>query len=181
MLKSKLRKKLLGIRKTNHNIINKISFSTFCKKFKKYDLKNKVIGGYYPVNYEIDDLELLNEFEKKQNIISLPVIGKNFSMDFYAWSFKNILNINKYGIPEPEKNKKVYPDILLVPILGFDKSLYRLGYGGGFYDRYIEILKKKKNSILVGLSYSFQKVDKVPINKNDKKLDLIITEKFVLK
>ena len=53
---------------------------------------------------------------------------------------KNLLKLNKYGIPEPEKIKKVFPDIILVPLVAFDNRLYRIGYGGGYYDRYIEKL-----------------------------------------
>ena len=67
-------------------------------------------------------------------------------MDYYTWSFSNILNINKYGIPEPEKKRLVYPDILIVPMVAFDERLYRLGYGGGYYDRYIEKISLKKET-----------------------------------
>ncbi len=102
-------------------------------------------------------------------------------MNFYVWSFNNILNINEYGIPEPEKNKLVYPDILIVPMVAFDKRLYRLGYGGGFYDRYIEKLIKKKKPLLIGLAHSCQKIHRVPNNEYDRKLDLIITEKYILR
>jgi len=181
VLKHKLRKKLLNIRKLNNNNVARIPIFSFFNIIKKYKLNNKVIGGYYPINYELDDLGLLNELEKKKITISLPVISKNFNMNFYVWSFNNILNINKYGIPEPEKNKLVYPDILIVPMVAFDKRLYRLGYGGGFYDRYIEKLLKKKKPLLIGLAHSCQKITRVPNNEHDKKLDLIITEKYILR
>ena len=85
--------------------------------------------------------------------------------------------INKYGIPEPVSNKIVYPDILLVPLVAFDKKLNRIGYGGGFYDRYLKRLKRIKKIITIGLAYSFQEVKKIPINDYDIKLDFIITEK----
>ena len=98
-------------------------------------------------------------------------------MDFYSWSTNNPLVINKYGIPEPVSNKIVYPDILLVPLVAFDKKLNRIGYGGGFYDRYLKRLKKIKKIITIGLAYSFQEVKKIPINDYDIKLDFIITEK----
>ena len=86
-------------------------------------------------------------FKKKKFNISLPIIKKNFQMDFYSWSFSQPLKINKYGIPEPEKKNIVYPDVLLIPLVAFDKNLNRLGYGGGYYDRLIEKLSKKKNII----------------------------------
>ena len=65
-------------------------------------------------------------------------------MDFYHWSVEQPLSINQYGIPEPITNKVLYPSILLVPLVAFDKRLNRIGYGGGFYDRYIKKIKKKK-------------------------------------
>ena len=63
-------------------------------------------------------------------------------MDFFNWSTNDPMKINKYGIPEPISNLIKYPDILLVPIVAFDKDLNRIGYGGGFYDRYIKKIKK---------------------------------------
>ena len=98
-------------------------------------------------------------------------------MDFFYWSTKDPLVINKYGIPEPISNKVKYPDILLVPLVAYDKNLNRIGYGGGFYDRYIKKIKKNKKIITIGLAYSFQKVKKIPVNEYDIKLDFIVTEK----
>ena len=144
MLKSKLRKKALKLRKKNYKKNIQINFSQLIKIIKKEKLDKKIIGGYYPVNFEIDDLVLLKKFEKKKFNISLPVIKKNFQMDFYRWSFFDPLKVNKYGIPEPELKKIVYPDILLIPLVAFDKNLNRLGYGGGYYDRFINRLSKKK-------------------------------------
>ena len=96
-------------------------------------------------------------------------------MDFFQWSSKEPLSINKYGIPEPTSDKVIYPDILLVPIVAFDKNFNRIGYGGGFYDRYIKRIKKYKNIFTIGLAYSFQKVKKIQINNNDMKLNFIVT------
>ena len=101
-------------------------------------------------------------------------------MDFIQWSFKEPLVINKYGIPEPSMGKLKFPDILLIPLLSFDTNLNRVGYGGGFYDRYIQKLKKRKKPLLVGLAYLFQKVKKIPVKKYDMKLDFIVTEKNII-
>ena len=98
-------------------------------------------------------------------------------MDFFQWSLNDPLIINKYGIPEPISNKIQYPNILLVPLVAYDKELNRLGYGGGFYDRYIKKIRKKKNVITIGFSYSFQKIKKIKINKHDIKLDFVLTNK----
>ena len=102
-------------------------------------------------------------------------------MNFYRWSINDPLRINKYGIPEPITKKKVYPDILIIPLVAFDKYLNRLGYGGGYYDRYISKAFDKKKIIKIGIGFSFQKVKKVPINRYDKKLNYIITEKDFIK
>ena len=92
-----------------------------------------------------------------------------------------MLKVNKYGIPEPEIKNIVYPNILLIPLVAFDKNLNRLGYGGGYYDRLIEKLSKKKKIIKIGLAFSFQRIDKVPISAYDQKLDYIVTNKYIIR
>ena len=181
MLKSKLRKKILKVRQKFNTKNIQINFNQIIKIIKKEKISSKIIGGYYPVNFEVDDLELLRKFKKNKFIISLPVIKKNFQMDFYPWSFSEPLKINRYGIPEPEEKILTYPDILLVPLVAFDSKLNRLGYGGGYYDRLIAKISKKKKIIKIGLALSAQKIDKVPINIHDQKLDYIVTNKYIIK
>ena len=177
MNKSIIRKKILKIRKKNSHKNLKINFNYVFKLLKKRKINIKLIGGYYPYNYEINSIEILKKFEEKKYSISLPKIKKNNKMNFYHWSFRDPLIVNKYGIPEPTKKNIVYPNILLVPLVAFDKNLNRIGYGGGFYDRYIKRISKIKKIFTIGLAYSFQKVKNIPINKYDIKLDYIITEK----
>ena len=94
---------------------------------------------------------------------------------------QEILKVNKYGMLEPIDSKKIYiPDIMLIPLVAFDKNLNRLGYGGGYYDRIIEFLKKKKKIITIGLAFDFQKFNSLPISKFDQKLDYIVTNKNIL-
>ena len=179
MNKSDIRNKILKIRKQKSLIDYKIDFKYILRVLKKYNIFGKTIGGYYPYNFEVDAIEILNKFEKENYQISLPKIKKNFQMDFYYWSSKEPLAINKFGIPEPTSDKVLYPEILLVPLVAFDNNLNRIGYGGGYYDRYIKKAKKIKKTLTIGLAYSFQKVKKIPINKHDIKLDFIITEKII--
>ena len=180
MLKSKLRKKVLKIRKVANKNNLKIDFNKVFSLIKKNYLIKKSIGGYFPVNYEVDDLEILKKFAKKKYQISLPVIKKNFDMNFYKWSFNDPLKINQYGIPEPRSKKLVYPDVILLPLVAFDNNLNRLGYGGGYYDRVIKKLSKKKKILKIGLAFSVQKINNVPVTKYDKKLDYIVTDKYIL-
>ena len=176
MIKSKLRDKVLKLRKSKSKKTTNINPNNIYSYLKKKNYNLKIIGGYYPTNYEIDDLEILNYFSKKGSAISLPKIKEKSQMEFYKWYKNDPLLINKFGIPEPETTIKVYPDILFVPLVAFDKKLNRLGYGGGFYDRYIQKISKIKKILKVGLAFSFQKLKTIPTNKHDKKLDIIITE-----
>ena len=177
MNKSEIRKKILKIRERKSFLNLKIDFKYILKLLKKEKIKSKIIGGYYPYNYEVNILEILEKFEKENYSISLPKIKKNFQMDFFNWSVKEPLIINMYGIPEPISKKIKYPNILLVPLVAYDNNFNRIGYGGGFYDRYLKKIKKRKKIITIGIAYSFQKIKKIPINKYDMKLDYIITEK----
>ena len=177
MNKSIIRKNILKIRKKNAFKKLHIDFNSILKILKKQKIKARSIGGYYPYNYEIDSIEILKKLKKKKYLISLPKIKKNYKMNFYQLSFRDPLIINKYGIPEPAKKKIIYPNILLVPLVAFDKNFNRIGYGGGFYDRYIKKALRIRKIFTIGLAYSFQKVKKIPTNNYDIKLDYIITEK----
>ena len=182
MLKSKIRKEILKVREKKNKGNIHIKFGQIYNLLKKITIINKkIIGGYYPVNNEIDDLEILKKFEKIKIKISLPIIKKNFKINFIQCSVNDPFVINKYGIPEPSDGKIVYPDILLVPLVAFDRKLNRLGYGAGFYDRIIQFLKKKRNIITIGLAFDFQEVYLIPASKYDQKLDYIVTNKKILK
>ncbi len=180
MNKHKLRSKILKIRKKNSNKNLEIDLNKFFSFLKINELKFKNIGGYFPSNFEIDDLKILEMMEKKNFNVSLPVIKKNYQMNFLKWSRNDPLKVNKFGILEPLSAKIIIPDILLIPLVSFDSELNRLGYGGGYYDRYIEKIERIKKVIKIGLAFSNQKIKKVPTNKFDKKLDIIITEKEIL-
>ena len=109
MSKSKLRSKILNLRKKNSHkklSLNAIQIYRFLKT-NKINFKN--VGGYYPCNNEIDDLDMLNFLRYKKINISLPIIKENKQMDFFEWTNKDPLKINKYGIAEPISLKKIYP------------------------------------------------------------------------
>ena len=181
MNKSEIRNKIIKIRKKKFNKDLKINLGKFISFLKIDKVSLTCIGGYYPSNYEIDDLDILDLLEKKKFKVSLPIIKKDNQMNFYNWSRNDPLKINKFGIPEPLSSKIFYPDILLVPLVAYDSSLNRLGYGGGYYDRYIKKIEKIKKVIKIGLAFSFQKISSIPINQYDKRLDFIVTEKEILR
>ena len=116
----------------------------------------------------------------------MPIIDKNNCMRFKKWIPNDELILGPFGTMEPKKTQIcIFPQILVVPLLSFDREFYRLGYGGGYYDKSIIDLKKhfkkeKKFFITIGLAYSIQEDKKIPKEKHDAKLDYIITEKEVL-
>ena len=142
---------------------------------------------YSPINNEISPNEFINYLEKKNVILSLPAIDtKTETMFFKEWKPGDELIKGPFGNLEPLRNKKsILPQILVVPMLSFDKELYRLGYGGGYYDKSINFLKnyfkkQEKFFITIGLAYSIQEEKKIPRENHDMRLDFIITEKEVL-
>ena len=181
MSKSKLRSKILNLRKKNSYKKLSLYSERIYQFLKKNNVNFKNVGGYYPCNHEIDDSDLLNFLRSKRVNISLPIIRKNNQMDFFEWTNKDPLKINKYGIAEPTLGKKIYPDLIFIPLVAYDDDLNRLGYGGGFYDRYLERIANIKKILKIGLGFSYQKIKKIPINKHDMKLDLIITEKKIIR
>ena len=180
MNKSQIRKKIFKIRKQASSKKFNLNLNNILNILKKEKIKGKIIGGYYPYNYEINALNLFKDLEKKNYKITLPRINNKAQMNFFRWSTKDPLQVNKFGIPEPISNVKKYPDIMLVPLVAFDKDLNRIGYGGGFYDRYISKIKKRKKIISIGLAYSFQKVKKIRTNRYDMILDYVVTEKKII-
>ncbi|MDC6465401.1 5-formyltetrahydrofolate cyclo-ligase, partial [Pelagibacteraceae bacterium] len=103
-------------------------------------------------------------------------------ISFKKWIFKNPLYVSKFGILEPQNSgKNVIPDFILVPLVAFDNSLNRIGYGKGYYDRSLKkISMNKKKMISVGIAYSFQRCERIPINKHDHKLNYIFTEQGII-
>ena len=176
-----LRKKYYFLRKKNYYEIDQKFFLPLIKLIKsKLKRKNLSLGFYYPSNFELNVLKFLeNDFMKNRNVL-IPVIERQNKMNFFSWKKNQALFVNRLGILEPEKTKIRIPNLMLVPLLAFDKQKYRLGYGKGFYDRYLnKYLKKFKNIITVGVAFSFQKYHKLPRDKNDVKLKYILTEKGI--
>ena len=181
--KSLIRKKYFLRRKKNFFDINEKFFLPLINLIKKRGISKKAsISLYYPSSFELDVFKILEvEYFKKFNFL-LPIIQKNNSMEFYKWKQNEILYVNKYGIPEPKKTFKMIPSIILIPLLAFDKDKNRLGYGKGYYDKYLnKYIKSHKNILTVGVAFSFQKYNKLPVNKKDFKLNFIITEKGIIK
>ncbi len=137
-----------------------------------------IVSAYYPFETEIDCLPLLSALQERGWRIGLPVVrGKGKPLEFRLWAPGEALVTGSLGIPAPpDSAETVMPDVFLVPMLAFDRYGYRLGYGGGFYDRTLALARTERTVTAVGLAFDAQRVDRCPIDDYDQPLDAIVTE-----
>ena len=181
--KYRLRKKYFFIRRKKYFEIKSSFFNPLIKLIKKkYKKKYVNLSSYYPASFEANTLKLFETGFINKLRIFLPVLKENNAMHFHEWKKKDVLKINQFGMLEPAiLSNHIVPDIMLIPLLAYDKQFNRLGYGGGFYDRYLNKYLKTNNTILtIGIAFSFQKHHKIPVSNNDVKLNYILTEKGIL-
>ena len=146
----------------------------------KSKLKISSIAIYHPTKSEISPLKLIKICKNLSIKICLPIIDKNNKeLIFSEFDNGKSLKKNKFGINEPINVNKIVPDIVFVPMVGFDKNLNRLGYGKGYYDRTISKLRKLKKIFVIGLAYDNQKVRIIPAENHDEKMDIILTDKKI--
>jgi len=138
------------------------------------------IGSFMSIRSEISTNQLNTTILKMKKKLAFPTIEKNSETLIFKKtnSLKNF-KLGKFNIPQPKNdNKEIIPQLFFVPCLGFDLKGYRIGYGGGFYDKTFEKLKKLNLSFnTVGFAFDDQKQNELPIEKFDYKLDFVLTEK----
>ena len=182
VIKSVIRKKFLKKRKKKYFDLDSNFFNPLLDIILKKKINNFKLGIYFPAAYELNVLAIFRNRRFSKFKFFFPVINDKDQIEFHNWSNQEILFVNKYGILEPEKKREITPNFILVPLLAFDKNKYRLGYGKGYYDRYLnKINKKKRNIVTIGVAFSFQRHHKLPVNENDYKLDYILTEEGIIK
>ncbi len=151
-------------------------------RFQAHDLIaedwSRIVSGFHPFRSELDCRPLLSALRDAGCITSLPVIvAPNQPLAFRQWTPGEPLEPGVWDIPVPLAGAdSLVPDILLVPLLGFDRAGYRIGYGGGFYDRTIAALQSAKPVTAIGLAFSAQEIDEVPREAHDMALDWVLTE-----
>lgn len=138
-----------------------------------------IVSGFMPLKSEINPLPLMRKLAEAGARLALPVVaGKGQPLIMRGWAFGTPLASGVWGIKEPMADAPaVDPDILIVPLLAFDRRGYRLGYGAGYYDMTLTSLRAKKPVVAVGIAYAAQEVDTVPITPRDARLELVLTEK----
>ena len=144
--------------------------------------RGTILTGYMPMRTEIDPLPAMAAHVAGGGRVGVPVIpGKAQPLRFHEWTPDARMVPGTFGAQIPEAGEEVTPTVLIVPLLAFDRRLYRLGYGGGFYDRTLEGLRKRGPVTAIGYAFSAQEVDEVPIEATDQRLDLIVTERGVIR
>ncbi len=141
----------------------------------------RAVSGYWPIRGELDPRPLLTELKRRGARCALPAIaGRERPLEFREWTPGDPLTRAGFGTSEPAPGAPVVvPEVLIVPLLAFDGHGYRLGYGGGYYDRTIRSLRRGAGACLaVGFAYAGQEVDAVPHGETDERLDWVVTEVF---
>lgn len=177
--KEELRKRMLQLRNSlSTEEIKEKGGIIKSRLFSLPEYKNRTaIAFYLSISGEVDTRSMIAESIKNGKKILVPVT--NDEIEFVRFTSFDDLRPAKFNVPEPQKkiSADVFPDIVITPGVAFDIHLHRLGYGKGYYDRLFNNIK----CIKVGLCYDFQIVDKIPKDIHDKKLDIIITEKRVIR
>jgi 5-formyltetrahydrofolate cyclo-ligase len=137
----------------------------------------RTASGYLPIRTEIDPRPLMGALHVRGLTVCVPVIeAPGLPLKFRAWSPGVALVRGPFDVAVPAEGAWVVPDLLFVPLLGFDAAGYRLGYGGGFYDRTLAALRTHGRVRAIGLAYAAQRFDRVPRDATDARLDAIATE-----
>lgn len=176
-MKKELRKKILEIRDQmtydDVSILSKNIIENIQREFKLDDYQ--VIGMYMPLGNEVDLRPLINMLIEKNKTIVIPKVLNKETMEFYPIKSVNDIHEGHFHVLEPNNNKKKPKneiEIMFIPGIGFSKQKHRLGYGGGFYDRYLVDYAHLK----VGVCFAFQLLHDFQTDKYDIPMDVIITE-----
>jgi 5-formyltetrahydrofolate cyclo-ligase len=141
-----------------------------------------IVSGFMPLRSEINPLPLMRKLTGLGARLALPmIVGRGKPLIMRAWDFGAPLDRGQWGIREPKPEAAaVEPDILLVPLLAFDRTGHRVGYGAGYYDMTITKLRARKPVVTVGLAFAAQEVPAVPATAHDAALDLVLTERDLI-
>jgi len=141
-----------------------------------------IVSGFMPLRSEVNPLPLMRKLAAAGAQLALPVVaGRGQPLIMRAWSIGAPLAAGVWGIRQPPADAPaVDPDILLVPLLAFDRRGHRLGYGAGYYDMTLTALRARKPVIAIGIGFAAQEIATVPTTPRDARLDLMLTEREVI-
>ena len=184
--KSKLREEFLEERHRISPVVEQHYAAEIASKvLNNFDFTNKVVAGYWPIRGEADIRPVLMHLANRDIVCSLPlIVEEDKPLIFRRWTNGVAMAEGAHGIPVPDKNDPiaeiVEPDVVLVPLVAYDRRGSRLGYGGGYYDRTLAALRANKKIETIGIGFSVQKaMDLLPMDAHDIALDCVVTERMV--
>jgi len=141
-----------------------------------------IVSGFMPMKSEINPIPLMRKLADAGATLALPVVaGKGRPLIMRAWSVGEPLASGVWGIREPRPDApEVEPDILIVPLLAFDRRGHRIGYGAGYFDMTIAALRARKPVVAAGIAFAAQEIAEVPTTPRDARLDLVLTEREII-
>lgn len=142
--------------------------------------RGKPLSGYMRMRTEIDPTAAMAE-AADHGPVGVPIIdGKGLPLRFREWTPGCALEPGTFGAAVPAGGAWIVPEVLIVPLLAFDRRGFRLGYGGGFYDRTLPLLRSERPVFAIGFAFAAQEMDEVPADLTDAHLELIVTERDVI-
>ena len=141
------------------------------------------VAAYWPFRDEIDVRPLFAELESMGCNCLLPVMaGRKEPLQFHQWKPGDVLEPSRFGVLEPSKfHRSTTPDIVILPMLAFDRHGMRLGYGGGYYDRTLNALRGKGEILAIGAAYHDQEIEDIPNDAHDQKIDALVTDQAIIR
>jgi len=155
-----------------------------CKNLSRFIARQPgvaTVAGYMPIRTEVDPLPVMAALVNLGYQVCVPVVqGEGQPLLFQNWTQDTPLIEGPFGAAVPKRGAFLTPDLLITPLVAFDARGFRLGYGGGYYDRSFELLRSAQKTIGVGFAYAAQAVDVVPTEPTDQKLNAVVTEREIL-
>ena len=138
------------------------------------------LAGYMAMRTEIDPTPAMEEAAAHGPVCVPVIMGAGLPLKFSRWTPDIALRDGPFGAKVPAVDDFFDPEILIVPLVAFDRSGGRLGYGGGFYDRTLQGLRAKRATLAIGFAFAAQEADSLPLEPTDQPLDMIVTEQGVI-
>ncbi|HEY9038656.1 MAG TPA: 5-formyltetrahydrofolate cyclo-ligase [Roseovarius sp.] len=177
-IKAAARKAAFARRKVAHETARRAAAGRLSEVLAGY--RGAPLAGYMPIRTEIDPLPAMAEAAAHGPVCVPVIMGEGQALKFSRWTPGCAMKDGPFGARIPEVDDFITPEILIVPLVAFDRAGGRLGYGGGFYDRTLEGLRAAGGALAIGFAYAAQEADDLPLELTDQPLDMIVTEEDVI-
>ncbi len=177
-IKAAARKAAFARRKVAHQVFGGAAAVRLSEVLAGY--RGAPLAGYMPIRTEIDPLPAMAEAAAHGPVCVPVIMGEGQALKFSRWTSGCAMKDGPFGARIPELDDFITPEILIVPLVAFDRAGGRLGYGGGFYDRTLEGLRAGGATLAIGFAFAAQEAEGLPLESTDQPLDMIVTEDEVI-